>query len=419
MKNALYAQGGGVTAVINASAAGVIETARRYADKIGTVYAAHYGIFGLWDEELIDTGVELQEEIARLRYTPAGIFGSCRYDLRQIEDDAAFFDRVFQVLAAHDIGYLFFNGGNGTLDSSWKLHRAAQKLNYPLKVIGVPKTMDNDLVLTDCSPGYGSVAKYIASSIREVGLDLRAMVQGKPKVFLMEVMGRNAGWVAAASALACECMDDVPHIVLLPEVPFDPDLFLAKVKHVSERLGYCAVVVSEGVKDREGAFLSGRVGEGGFVQLGGAGKAVADLILEKLGYKVHLAIVDYLQRAGRHLASRTDVEQAYAAGRAAVEYAVEGKSGVVPAIMRVSDIPYRWYMKPVPLQEVSNAERKMPNEFISADGLGVTEAFRRYAQPLIEGEDPPQYRNGLPVFARLRLHKVAKRCPPAPYKLIP
>ncbi|WP_341678398.1 6-phosphofructokinase [Niveibacterium sp. SC-1] len=417
MKNALYAQAGGVTAVINASAAGVIETARRHADRIGTVFAARHGIFGIWNEELIDTNVESPEEIALLRQTPGGAFGSCRYDVKSHEDDPGLYKRIFEVFAAHDIGYFFYNGGNGSMDTAWKLHLAAKALDYPLISIGVPKTIDNDLVLTDCCPGYGSTAKYVATAIREVGLDLEAMAQGKPKIFLMEVMGRNAGWIAAASALACEHMDDVPHVVLLPEVPFDPELFIAKVQHVAQRLGYCAIVVSEGVRDKEGRYLAERGKGGGYVQLGGAGLAVADLIRERLGFGYHLAIIDYLQRAGRHIAARIDVEQAYAAGAAAVEYAMQGLSGVMPAVERVSDTPYRWFMKPVPLEEVGHAERSVPREYISADGMGVTEAFRRYALPLIEGEDPPRFHKGLPVYAKLRCYTVARRCPPAPYEI--
>ncbi|WP_417067981.1 6-phosphofructokinase [Niveibacterium terrae] len=417
MKNALYAQAGGVTAVINASAAGVIETARRHSEQIGTVFAARRGIFGIWDEELIDTAAEDPDEIARLRATPGGAFGSCRYDVRTIDEDPALYARIFEVFAAHDIGYFFYNGGNGSMDTAWKLDQAARKMGYPLISIGVPKTMDNDLLLTDCCPGFGSVAKYIATSIREVGLDLAAMVQGKPKVFVMEVMGRNAGWVAASSALAKEAEDDAPHIVLLPEVAFDHEAFLARVREIAGRLGYCAVVVSEGIKGQDGRFLSERQVEHGYVQLGGAGEALTQLISRRLGFKYHLAIVDYLQRSARHLASRTDVEQAYGAGRAAVEFALAGLSGVMPAVHRLADSPYRWEIQPLSLQDIGNAERRLPPEFIRADGFGLTEAFRRYALPLIAGEEAPEFRDGLPRFARLALRPVPKLCPPPAYPL--
>lgn len=417
MKNALYAQAGGVTAVINASAAGVVETARLHPDRIGTVFAARRGIFGLWDENLVDTGAEKAEEIARLRATPGGAFGSCRYDVRSIDEDPALYARIFEVLAAHDIGYFFYNGGNGSMDTVWKLDQAARRLGYPLIAVGVPKTMDNDLIRTDCCPGFGSVAKYIATSIREVDRDLAAMVQGRPKVFVMEVMGRNAGWVAASSALAKRSDDDAPHIVLLPEVAFDPEAFLTRVAEVTARLGYCAVVVSEGVRDRDGHFLSERQVEHGYVQLGGAGEAVAELIARRLGFKYHLSIVDYLQRAARHLASRTDVEQAHAAGCAAVEYALSGLSGVMPGVVRLADSPYRWELRPVTLQGIGNAERTLPGEFITADGFGLTEAFRRYALPLIAGEEAPEFRDGLPVFAELALEPVPRLCAAPPYPL--
>jgi 6-phosphofructokinase 1 len=419
VRNALYAQAGGVTAVINASAAGVIAAARRHPDQIGRIFAAQRGIRGIWDEALIDTSVATDDEIARLRHTPGGAFGSYRYDLRSHEEVPAVHDRIFEVLAAHDIGYLFYNGGNGSMDTAWKLHCAAIARGYPLVSIGIPKTIDNDLALTDCCPGYGSAAKYVGTAIREAGLDLEAMVQGQPKIFLMEVMGRNTGWIAAASMLASERPDDAPHLVLLPERAFEPEPFLARVKAIAERLGWCAIVVAEGLRDDEGRPLAARGNEGGYELLGGAGQVVARLIEERLGYRYHLALPDYLQRVARHIASKTDVEQAYAVGEAAVGLALEGRSGVMPAIERLSDSPYRWQIGAVALREVANLERCLPPEFIAPDGMGVTGAFRRYAEPLIEGEDAPAYRRGLPDYARIGWRLVAQRCGPAASVLPP
>ncbi len=419
MKNVLYAQAGGVTAVINASAAGVIATARRHPERIGRVFAAQRGIRGIWDEALIDTRSATDEDIVRLRHTPGGAFGSYRYDLKSHEAAPAIHARIFEVLAAHDIGYLFYNGGNGSMDSAWKLHCAALAFGYPLVCIGIPKTIDNDLALTDCSPGYGSAAKYIGTAIREVGFDLAAMVQGRPKVFVVEVMGRNTGWIAAAAALASERPDDAPQIVLLPEQAFAPEAFLARVKDVAERLGWCVIVVAEGIRDAVGHTLAERSVEGGYVLLGGAGQVVARLIEAQLGYRYHLALPDYLQRVARHVASKTDIEQAAAVGEAAVDYALEGRSGVMPAIERIADSPYRWGVKPVPLRDVANCERHLPPEFIAPDGMGVTEAFRRYAEPLIEGEDAPPYRRGLPDYLRVEWQHVGRCCPPAAFALPP
>jgi 6-phosphofructokinase 1 len=419
VRNALYAQAGGVTAVINASAAGVIAAARRHPDRIGRIFAAQRGIRGIWDEALIDTSSATDDDIARLRHTPGGAFGSYRYDLRSHEDTPAIHDRIFEVLAAHDVGYLFYNGGNGSMDTAWKLHQAAIARGYPLVSIGIPKTIDNDLALTDCCPGYGSAAKYVGTAIREAGLDLEAMVQGRPKIFLMEVMGRNTGWIAAATMLASERPDDAPHIVLLPERSFEPEAFLARVKDFAERLGWCAIVVAEGLRDADGQALAARGNEGGYELLGGAGQVVARLIEERLGYRYHLALPDYLQRVARHVASKTDVEQAYAVGEAAVACALTGASGVMPAIERISESPYRWQVKPVGLEGVANLERLLPAEFISSDGMGVTEAFRRYAVPLIEGEDAPQYRNGLPDYLRMEWPLEARRCAPPPFPLPP
>lgn len=367
---------------------------------------------------LINAGAVSDADIARLRATPGSAFGSYRYDLRSQEDAPEIYDRIFEVLAAYDIGYLLYNGGNGSMDTAWKLHQAAVVRGYPLVSVGVPKTIDNDLGLTDCCPGYGSAAKYIATSIREAGLDLEAMVQGRPKILVVEVMGRNTGWIAAAAALAAEGPDQAPHIVLLPEQLFDAELFLARIKDVAERLGWCAVVVAEGIRSETGHTLAER-SEGGYVLLGGAGQVIARLIEERLGYRYHLVLPDYLQRVAGHLVSKSDAEQAFALGEAAVEMALAGRSGMMPVIERQSDQPYRWQIGAAALADVANQERRVPTEFIAPDGLGVTEAFRRYALPLIEGEAAPPYRRGLPDYLRVDWRCEPPRCAPPPFPLPP
>jgi ATP-dependent phosphofructokinase / diphosphate-dependent phosphofructokinase len=410
-KNAFYAQSGGVTAVINASACGVIETARQYPDRIGTVYAGRNGILGALREELIDTSLERPEDIAALRHTPAGAFGSCRYKLRGLSDNRREYERLIDVFAAHDIGYFFYNGGGDSQDTALKVSRIGESLGYPLTSIGIPKTVDNDLPATDCSPGFGSVAKYVAVSTLEVGFDVRSMAASSTKVFVLEVMGRHAGWIAAASALAARTDDDAPHIILLPEVPFRRQAFLERVSATVKRVGHCVIVVSEGLLDEQGGLLSamGGVDAFGHHQLGGVGPMIAALCRETLGYKYHCAVADYLQRAARHVASAVDAEQAYAVGRAAVELAIGGRNAVMPVIERLSDEPYRWRIGAVELERVANVERTLPAEFISDDGFGITAAARRYLAPLIQGEDHPPWRGGLPDYVVLRNQLVPKR----------
>ncbi len=413
-RNAFYAQSGGVTAVINASACGVIEAAREHPDRIGTVYAGANGILGALHEELIDTSLESAETIAALRYTPAGAFGSARYKLKGLEENRAEYERLIEVFRAHDIGYFFYNGGGDSQDTAHKVSQLGESLGYPVTCIGVPKTVDNDLPRTDTCPGFGSVAKYVAVATREAGLDVASMAATSTKIFILETMGRHAGWIAAASALAREIDGDPPHVILLPEVPLDEQRFLARVQHSVEQFGYCVVVVSEGVKTADGRFLSdqGTRDAFGHVQLGGVAPTVAEMIKNALGYKYHYAIADYLQRAARHIASATDVEQAYALGRAAVDFALEGRNAVIPVIVRDSDEPYRWHIGEAPLADVANVEAKLPPEFIDETGFFVTEACLRYLRPLICGEDYPPYRNGLPDYPRLRCERVAKRLPP-------
>ena len=400
--NLLYAQSGGVTAVINASACAVIETARKHKVR---VYAARNGIIGALREELIDTSKESASAIAALRHTPGGAFGSCRFKLKSIEESRPQYERLIEVLRAHDIRWFLYNGGNDSADTANKISQIGKALGHDVKVIGVPKTVDNDLAVTDCCPGFGSVAKYTAVSVLEASLDVASMAESSTKVFVMEVMGRHAGWIAAAAGLAGKTADDAPHIILFPEIPFDEEAFLARVKATVERVGWCTVVVSEGVRNKDGKFLSevGTRDAFGHAQLGGVAPLLADLVKQKLGYKYHWALPDYLQRSARHIASKTDVEQAYAVGKAAVEYALAGKNAVMPVIVRSSDAPYRWKIEPAALSKVANHEKILPKSYIRRDGYGITEAARRYLEPLIRGEDPPPSgKDGLPKYVRLK-----------------
>ena len=404
VKNAFYAQSGGVTAVINASACGVLETARQHPDRIGKVLAGRNGIIGALTEDLIDTSLESAAAIAALRHTPSGAFGSCRYKLKSLEQNRAEYERLIEVFRAHDIGYFFYNGGGDSADTCLKVSQLAATMGYPVQAIHVPKTVDNDLPFTDVCPGFGSVAKYVAVSMREASFDVASMAKTSTKVFVMEVMGRHAGWIAGAGGLAADEDCPLPLIILFPEITFDPERFLARVNELVNSHGYCSIVVSEGVKSADGQFLAdqGLRDAFGHAQLGGVAPVIANLIREKLKLKYHWAVADYLQRAARHIASRTDVEQAYALGRAAVELALAGHNAVMPTIVRQSDAPYVWTLGEAPLSAVANQERKMPREFISEDGFGISEAGRRYLQPLIQGEDYPPYRDGLPVYVRLR-----------------
>jgi len=410
-KNVFYAQSGGVTAAINASAAGVIEAAREYPQQINRVYAGRNGIIGALTEDLIDTSAESAGAIAALRQTPAGAFGSARYKLKGLDDNRAEYERLIEVFKAHDIGYFLYNGGGDSADTCLKVSQLADTMGYPIQAIHIPKTMDNDLPHTDCSPGFGSVAKYTAVSIREAGFDLASMCASSTKVFILEVMGRHAGWTAAAGGLAAESEGDSPHIILFPEIAFDADAFLARVDACVKQHGYCTIVASEGARDGNGQFLAdaGNSDAFGHTQLGGVAPFLADLIKTRLDYKHHYAVADYLMRAARHIASATDIEQAYAVGRAAVEYAAAGKSGVMVSIKRESDTPYRWTLGEAPLEQVANVEKKMPRDYISTDGFHITAAARRYLQPLIAGEDYPAYVDGLPQYVRLNNVAVARK----------
>ncbi len=414
IKNAFYAQSGGVTAVINASACGVIETAREHKNHIGKVYAGNNGIIGALREELIDTSEESAQTIAALKHTPSGAFGSCRYKLKSLEHNRAEYERLLEVFKAHDIGYFFYNGGGDSADTCLKVSQLSEKLGYPIQAIHIPKTVDNDLPLTDNCPGFGSVAKYVAVSMKEAGLDVASMCETSTKVFILEVMGRHAGWIAAAGGLAAENEGDAPHIILFPEIAFDKDRLLKRVEECVKKYGFCAIVASEGTQYKDGTFLAdaGATDAFGHTQLGGVAPTLATMIKETLGYKYHWALADYLQRSARHIASATDVDQAYAVGRAAVEMAIDGKSAVMPAIVRdnADQGKYSWRIGEAPLEKVANVERKMPRDYISSDGFGITEKGREYLLPLIQGEDYPPYNaHGLPAYARLKKVMIPKK----------
>jgi len=414
-KNLLYAQSGGVTPVINATACGLIEEARLNKDRLGKVYAGKNGIIGILNEELIDTSKESKSAIAALRHTPGGGFGSCRFKLKGIDESRAQYERLIEVFKAHNIGYFFYNGGGDSADTAYKVSQIGKKMGFPVQCIGVPKTIDNDLPFTDVCPGFGSVAKYVAVSIMEASLDIESMASSSTKVFVLEVMGRHAGWIAAAGGLAQQERGDPPHIILFPELPLDEEALLKKVDQAVKKHGYCSIVVSEGVRDKEGRFLadSGVRDAFGHAQLGGVAPVIASKITNALGYKNHWAVSDYLQRSARHIASKTDVEQAYAMGKAAVDLALEGKSGVMPIVVRTSDKPYRWKVGKADLAKVANKEKMMPRSFISKDGFGITAAARRYLEPLIHGEDYPPYgRDGLPKYVRLKNILVPQKLEP-------
>jgi len=413
-RNAFYAQSGGVTAVINATASAVIETAREHRDAIGRVYAGRNGILGALREELIDTRKESRAAIAALKHTPGGAFGSCRFKLKSLEESRAEYERLIEVFRAHDIGYFFYNGGNDSADTAWKVSQLGRKMGYRLTCIGIPKTVDNDLVVTDNCPGFGSVAKYVAVSTREAALDVASMAETSTRVFILEVMGRHAGWIAAAAGLAGDGPGEAPHLILFPERPFDRADFLRRVDACVKKYGYCVVVASEGVRDAEGRFLSeaGTRDAFGHAQLGGLAPQLAGIVKEELGLKYHWAVADYLQRSARHIASQTDLEQAVAVGREAVKLAVAGNNAVMPVIERRSDSPYRWRVTGAPLARVANREKKLPAGFIRRDGYGITPKARRYLQPLIGGEAYPPYSGGMPRYVTLKGELAPKKLPP-------
>ena len=411
-KNAFYAQSGGVTAVINASACGVIETARKHKDKIGKVFAGRNGIIGALTEDLIDTSKESARDIAALRQTPSGAFGSCRYKMKSLEANKREYDRLIEVFAAHNIGYFFYNGGGDSADTCLKVSQLSKATGYPIQAIHVPKTVDNDLPITDNCPGFGSVAKYIAISTREASFDVASMCATSTKVFVLEVMGRHAGWIAAAGGMAASKNCDLPIVILFPEVAFNEAKFLEEVSNKVKKYGYVSIVVSEGVADSNGKFLAdqGLKDAFGHAQLGGVAPVIANMVRDKLGYKYHWAVADYLQRAARHIASKSDVEQAYALGKAGVKLALAGKNSVMPTVVRTSNKPYRWKIGEAKLSRVANVEKMMPKRYITKDGFGITQSCRNYLAPLMQGEDYPSYgKDGLPKYVQLKNVSVPRK----------
>jgi 6-phosphofructokinase 1 len=403
-KNAFYAQSGGVTAVINASACGVIEACREHRDKIGTLYAGQNGIICALQENLIDTSKETPTSIKALKHTPGGAFGSCRYKMKDLKESTAEYERLVEVFKAHNIGYFFYNGGGDSADTCLKVSQISAKMGYPIQAIHIPKTIDNDLPFTDCSPGFGSVAKYVAVSTKEASLDIASMAASSTKIFILEVMGRHAGWIAASGGLAASEAGDAPHIIIFPEIPFVREEFIAKVEKTVAEKGFCVVVASEGASYADGALISGSLNKDAFghQQLGGVAPTLASMVKHSLGYKYHYALADYLQRSARHLASKTDVEQAYAVGRSAVEKAIAGKAGIMVTIERGQGKKFSWSLGEASLARVANVEKKMPRSFITKDGFGITQKARDYLQPLIMGEDYPPYKDGIPQYPKLK-----------------
>ena len=408
-RNAFYAQSGGVTAVINVTACAVIETARQNPGKIANVYAGRNGIIGALTEDMIDTNRETARTIAALKHTPGGAFGTARYKLKGIEENRAEYERLIDVFRAHDIGYFFYNGGNDSMDTAHKVSQISKRMGFPVACLGVPKTVDNDLPVTDNCPGFGSVAKYVAVSTMEAALDVQSMARTSTKVFVLEVMGRHAGWIAAAGGLAGSKPEDAPHIILFPEIPFNKRAFLRRVRECVSKYEYCVIVVSEGARYANGRFLAeaGTRDAFGHAQLGGVAPVLANMVRENLGYKYHYAVADYLQRSARHIAAAVDVDQAYAVGKAAVQMALRGETAVMPVIKRVSDKPYRWRIESAPLGRIANKEKLLPRRYISKDGFGITAAARRYLEPLIRGENYPPYFKGLPKYVTLKGAPVA------------
>ena len=412
-KNAFYAQSGGVTSVINATASALILESKKHKSKIGKVFAGKNGILGALREELIDTSKESLSAIKSLREKPGGVFGSCRFKLKSLDKNKKEYERLVEVFKAHDIGYFFYNGGNDSADTAFKVSKISKKIGYPINCIAIPKTVDNDLAVTDCCPGFGSAAKYIATSTMEASLDVASMSETSTKVFILEVMGRHAGWMAASSALARTEKNDAPHIILLPEVTFNLNNFLSKIKKVVKQNGYCVIVASEGVKNNKGKFLAQTDTKDAFghAQLGGVAPYLSSIINKKLKLKNHWAVSDYLQRSARHIASKTDLLHAEAVGIHAVRYAIKGMNGVMPVIVRGKGKKYSWKIEPAPLSKIANVEKKLPKSFISKNGFDVTSKAIKYLQPLILGEAFPNFKDGIPASEKLKLIEVTKKLP--------
>lgn len=415
--NLLVAQSGGPTCVINASIAGVITEAGRH-EAIEEIYGGLNGILGILNEQLIDLGDERAKTIEGLRHTPAAALGTCRYKInfdKKPEQAARDMDRLFEVLAAHNIRYFFYAGGNDSQDTAHKIHLEAQKRAYPLRVMGVPKTIDNDLPHTDHCPGYGSVIKYNAATVMEVGLDVGSMATDDGSCCIIEVMGRAAGWIAAGTVLAKQGNPtQPPHIILLPEIPLDEDAFLNKVKATVGECNYCIVVVGEGLKNTAGEEIGAdksRLDAFGHAVLSGAADALASIVQGRLNLKTRTVKLGYAQRAAAHFASQTDADEAFACGAAAVRAAVEGKSGFMPKIVRLSSQPYKWTIELEDLANIANVEHFIPRDWISDDGMMPNEKFVEYAAPLVHGEVKPPMINGLPHYVVLQRSPVETKLP--------
>ena len=410
--NIFYAQSGGVTPVINATAAGVIDEYNKNKKSFGKLYIGKNGILGALKEELIDISMEDKSQLALLKQTPGGAFGSCRLKLNDFKKSKKEFERIYKVFKKHNIRYFFYNGGGDSQDTTNKISKFFSERNYFIVCIGLPKTIDNDLPITDNCPGFGSVAKYIATSTLEASLDVKSMCKTSTKVFILEVMGRHAGWLAASSGVIKEKIGDAPHLILLPEIKFNQILFLKKVKETTIKYGYCVIVASEGIKDGKNKFLSdsGLRDSFGHAQLGGVAPVLSSIINNKLKYKVHWAVSDYLQRAARHIASKVDVDQAYTLGLESIKVAKTNINNIMLTIKNDSmKKNYKWSISSTNLDNVANVEKMLPKNFIKSNNFEITNSCKQYILNLIQGEDYPTYQNGFPKYAKLRCKTIKKK----------
>jgi len=410
--NIFYAQSGGVTPVINATAAGVIDAYNQNRKSFGKLYIGKNGILGALKEELIDISMENKSELALLKQTPGGAFGSCRLKLNDFKKSIKDFERIYEVFKKHNIRYFFYNGGGDSQDTTNKVSKFFKERNYSIVCIGLPKTIDNDLPVTDNCPGFGSVAKYIATSTLEASLDVKSMCETSTKVFILEVMGRHAGWLAASAGVIKEKTGDAPHLILLPEIKFNQSLFLKKVKEATIKYGYCVIVASEGIKDGKNKFLSdsGLKDSFGHAQLGGVAPILSSIITEKLKYKVHWAVSDYLQRAARHIASKVDVNQAYTLGLESIKLAKTDINNIMLTIKNDSTRQnYKWSISSTNLDNVANVEKMLPKSFIKSNNFEITNSCKQYILNLIQGEDYPTYQNGFPKYAKLKCETIKKK----------
>ncbi len=412
--NIFYAQSGGVTPVINATAAGVIDAYNQNKKSFGKLYIGKNGILGALNEELIDISKEDKAQLALLKQTPGGAFGSCRLKLSDFKKSKKDFDRLYEVFKKHNIRYFFYNGGGDSQDTTNKVSKFFKEKNHSIICIGLPKTIDNDLPITDNCPGFGSVAKYIATSTLEASLDVKSMCETSTKVFILEVMGRHAGWLAASAGVIKEKAGDAPHLILFPEIQFNRSSFLKKVKETTIKYGYCVIVASEGIKDSKNKFLSdsGLKDSFGHAQLGGVAPVLSSIISSELKYKVHWAVSDYLQRAARHIASKVDVQQAYALGLESIKVAKLDNNNIMLTIKSTkTKQKYKWSISSTNLNNVANVEKMLPKNFIKSNGFEITRSCKEYISNLIQGEDYPSYENGIPQYAKLECKTIKKKLP--------